>query len=511
MPFAYVYNLKGQDGDPGSPGPAPTFAVTSVSTVAYGTTPQITIAEDQNTANLWNLSLEIPTGPAGGPGPAGPSGGFVIRHKYGSYDDFISDTDPETNYGFTSGDLALIGGDDQEPEYGQMWLYKGAGNGTPGTQNQAWQYLVDLSTQGVEGRPGDNATIELAATHFTTNDPNAVGVTNIGTQTNAVLQFTIPKGDKGDPGNTGNGISSLTQAADNLTMEFTFTDQTTKTISLPRGQDGDPGPQGISVISALVNTNVDDNTKYDLVFGRNNGADNIIATFDKPLDGTAATIAPGNASTLSYGATPTVTNTGTSNAAVFDFGIPQGAPGVDAANIDSIAIAEDPNNSANWELTVTMDDADAQGQNATTYSATFAKPADGADGAGITNVTSVDANTIRIYYGTNPNDYVDIDTPRGVDGPSGAIQINSVTTGAPGSNATVTIDPSSTFNAANNATLAKLNFTIPRGDTGAVVELDELNDVDLTTTAPADGDVLQYDGTNFVPGTSPIVYAIALG
>jgi len=43
--------------------------------------------------------------------------------------------------------------------------------------------------------------------------------------------------------------------------------------------------------------------------------------------GTAATIAAGTATTLPYGATPTVTNSGSSSAATFNFGIPAGAPG----------------------------------------------------------------------------------------------------------------------------------------------------------------------------------------
>ena len=43
--------------------------------------------------------------------------------------------------------------------------------------------------------------------------------------------------------------------------------------------------------------------------------------------GTAATIAAGTATTLPYGSTPTVTNSGSSSAATFNFGIPAGAPG----------------------------------------------------------------------------------------------------------------------------------------------------------------------------------------
>jgi hypothetical protein len=43
--------------------------------------------------------------------------------------------------------------------------------------------------------------------------------------------------------------------------------------------------------------------------------------------GTAATIAAGSVTTLAYGSPATVTNVGSPSAAIFNFGIPQGAPG----------------------------------------------------------------------------------------------------------------------------------------------------------------------------------------
>lgn len=49
-------------------------------------------------------------------------------------------------------------------------------------------------------------------------------------------------------------------------------------------------------------------------------------------NGSAATIAVGTVTGLSPGATPTVTNTGTSSAAVFAFGIPAGATGAAGSN-----------------------------------------------------------------------------------------------------------------------------------------------------------------------------------
>ena len=71
------------------------------------------------------------------------------------------------------------------------------------------------------------------------------------------------------------------------------------------------------------------------------------STFTTPdFDGTAATIAAGTATGLAAGSPPTVANSGTSEAAVFDFGIPAGATGADGAdgaNGHLYAISDRPN------------------------------------------------------------------------------------------------------------------------------------------------------------------------
>lgn len=71
------------------------------------------------------------------------------------------------------------------------------------------------------------------------------------------------------------------------------------------------------------------------------------STFTTPdFDGAAATIAAGTATGLPAGSSPTVTNSGTSSAAVFNFGIPAGANGTngtDGANGHLYAISDRPN------------------------------------------------------------------------------------------------------------------------------------------------------------------------
>ena len=96
------------------------------------------------------------------------------------------------------------------------------------------------------------------------------------------------KGDKGDKGNTGttgatgatgNGIASA-ELNDDYTLTLTFTDGTSYTTESIRGEQGDTG--------------------------------------------TAATVSVGN---VSSGSTASVTNSGTSSAAVFDFTLPKGDKG----------------------------------------------------------------------------------------------------------------------------------------------------------------------------------------
>ncbi len=58
---------------------------------------------------------------------------------------------------------------------------------------------VSLKHTGLRGRDGKTGTIEVGTTS-TLPAGSPAQVTNIGTDTAAVLEFEIPKGDKGDTG-----------------------------------------------------------------------------------------------------------------------------------------------------------------------------------------------------------------------------------------------------------------------------------------------------------------------
>jgi len=86
-----------------------------------------------------------------------------------------------------------------------------------------------------QGQQGPGATIAVGTT--TTGEPGTnANVTNSGTSSAAVLNFTIPKGAKGDPGATGNGIASIAKTGtsglvDTYTITFTNGDTTTFTVT----------------------------------------------------------------------------------------------------------------------------------------------------------------------------------------------------------------------------------------------------------------------------------------
>ncbi|MBM6776022.1 collagen-like protein [Collinsella tanakaei] len=119
--------------------------------------------------------------------------------------------------------------------------------------------------KGDSGEPGAAATVGVG--NVVTGDAGTnVSVVNSGTANAAVLDFTIPRGDKGDKGDTGDAG--------------------------PQGPRGEQGPAGAA--------------------GK---------------DGAAATIAIGDVSTGEPGTSVVVTNSGSASAAVLNFMIPKGAKG----------------------------------------------------------------------------------------------------------------------------------------------------------------------------------------
>ena len=75
--------------------------------------------------------------------------------------------------------------------------------GAPGPQGERGE----TGPKGEKGDPGKSGTVSVGDTTTGAPGTNAI-VTNVGTDSAAILNFTIPRGDKGDPGEKGDpGVS----------------------------------------------------------------------------------------------------------------------------------------------------------------------------------------------------------------------------------------------------------------------------------------------------------------
>jgi hypothetical protein len=178
---------------------------------------------------------------------------------------------------------------------------------------------------GAQGPAGASASVTVGST--TTLSPGAdATVTNSGDTRNAILNFGIPtgaqgpqgiqgpKGDTGPMGQTGakgdTGAAATVQVGNTNTGAPGTNAQVTNAgnehfavfnFTIPRGDKGETGATGAQ------------GPKGD--------------KGDKGDAGQAATVTVGSTTTTNPGTSATVTNSGTTSAAVLNFGIPRGATG----------------------------------------------------------------------------------------------------------------------------------------------------------------------------------------
>lgn len=300
---------------------------------------------------------------------------------------------------------------------------------------------------GRDGVDGEAATIQVGTTTTTEPGTNAV-VTNSGDDHNAVLNFSIPRGATGETGPAGqNGVDGedgfspeayVTQNPGGATITITDASGTTAadvfngpagpaaTIAVGSTTTGNPGTN-----ASVTNSGTSSSAVFDFTIPR--GADG--QDGQDGQDGAAATIAVGNVTTGAAGSSASVTNTGTSSAAVFDFVIPRGDTGATGQNgqdgaAATIAVGSTTTGSAGTNASVT---------NSGTSSAavldfviprgdTGAAGSDGADGysptatvtqnTGSATISITDKNgttTATVYDGTTPDtsviSYTITDTP----------------------------------------------------------------------------------------------------
>lgn len=163
---------------------------------------------------------------------------------------------------------------------------------------------------GATGPTGSAATVAIGTTTTGSIGSQAI-VTNSGTSSAAVFNFTIPPGATGATGATGNtGTAGSTGAQG-----------TAATIAV-----GTVTP--LSAGSTPTVTNAGTSGAAIFNFGIPAGATGATgSTGSTGTAGTAATIAVGSVTTGAAGSSATIVNAGTTSAAVFNFSIPQGATG----------------------------------------------------------------------------------------------------------------------------------------------------------------------------------------
>jgi len=167
--------------------------------------------------------------------------------------------------------------------------------------------------QGAQGAPGEAATVAVGT--VATGAPGSdATVTNSGTSGAAVLDFAIPRGDVGEQGQQGiPGEQGVPGNAATVTAGTTTT--------------GAPGSSAAVTNSGTSSAAVLDFTIPEGVAGQQ-GEQGVPGQQGEPgAPGDAATIAVGTTTTGAAGSSASVTNSGSSSAAVFDFTIPQGIKG----------------------------------------------------------------------------------------------------------------------------------------------------------------------------------------
>ncbi|CAB4136589.1 hypothetical protein UFOVP306_34 [uncultured Caudovirales phage] len=119
---------------------------------------------------------------------------------------------------------------------------------------------------------------------------------------------------------------------DGNNINLVLTPPQTQTITIDRGVSGSTGPAGAAatIAAGTTTTGAAGSSASVTNSGTSSAAifDFTIPRGDVGATGNAATIAAGTTTTLAAGSSATVTNAGTSSAAIFNFGIPRGPIGI---------------------------------------------------------------------------------------------------------------------------------------------------------------------------------------
>ena len=233
MPQAWTkkLNLKGPKGDPGDNAGFGTLSATIDDAVG---TPSVEATWDgpDSSKNL-KLAFHNLKGDKGDKGDA-----FPISHIYTSVEEMKSGFATD---GVPTGSFVIITTEDPEDEDNGKVYVKG---------ESEYQFITDMSGAGIQGPAG---TITISQT--ITGEPGTqASVENTGTPENAQLVITIPRGDKGEPGQNGaDGKAATVTVGETVTGAAGSQAQVENTgnenaavlkFTIPQGQQGDKGDPG---------------------------------------------------------------------------------------------------------------------------------------------------------------------------------------------------------------------------------------------------------------------------
>lgn len=218
-------------------------------------------------------------------------------------------------------------------------------------------------------------------------------------------------------------------------LEIVLTDSGPQGPQGPQGSEGPQGPQGSQGSQGPA------------------GATGPAGANGAP--GAAATVQVGTVATGSPGSSGSVTNVGTPSAAILNFSVPQGAVGV--------------NNRGVWSASNSYNVNDAVSDGGGYWLALVATSANSATPSTSCEPSQPGCSSswqqLAAQGAPGPTGAPGGQGPAGLAGPSGApgaaatVQVGTVTTGAPGSQAAVSNG--------GNSNAAVLNFTIPQGAAGS--------------------------------------------
>ena len=302
--------------------------------------------------------------------------------------------------------------------------------------------------------------IEIGET--TTGEPGTpANVTNSGTNTAPVLNFTIPEGEKGDAATIQVGTVTASEPGSEPQVKNSGTENAAVfDFVLPRGQTGPTGPAATIEVENTVTG--EPGTQASVENVGTTGAAKLRFTIPRGntgQDGVTPTLSAGDVETLEPDQTATASVTGAGPEYQINLGIPRGQTGAQGTPGQNGEDGQTPTISVG---TVTTLDP---GQDAT---------------AEIT--------------GETPNLVLSLGIPQGQpgkDGPANTLQIGTVETLEPGQTATAQI----TGEAPNQT----LSLGIPQGQTGKTGATPALEIGQVETLEPGEPATAELSGTPEAP------------